>query len=158
MCDAAKRTASLFSNTGDANTSNEVTEKESNKVPESLPSSTGTASTSDKTPHTKTSESTVIQKPGQSVNVEIHVTVNTSPSYGSGLADLKKQRCGQRNSITSNSSVQETNGKSILSNGHFGAGSYDNPPSPSVVPRKYHGDPLEVVGERKKKRKCCIVM
>lgn len=152
-----RKTASLFSN-GDTNLPNETAEKENVKVQESVHSNTSN-STSEKNPHMKTAESTVIQpKPGQSVNVEIHVTVNTSPSYGSGLADLKKQRCGQRNSITSNSSVQETNGKSILTNGHFGGGSYDNPPSPSVTPRKYHGDPLEVVGDRKKKKCCCIIM
>lgn len=158
LCDAARRTTSLFSNVNDSSMPNETAaDKESAKVQESLPPNIGT-STSDKISHTKTAESTVIQKPGQSVNVEIHVTVNTSPSYGSGLADLKKQRCGQRNSITSNNSVQETNGKSVLTNGHFAGGSYDNPPSPTEAPRKYHGDPLEVVGEKKKKRKCCIIM
>lgn len=156
LSDAARRTTSLFSNvSGDASVPNETSEKES-KIQEP---NTGT-STSDKISHTtKTAESTVIQKPGQSVNVEIHVTVNTSPSYGSGLADLKKQRCGQRNSITSSNSGQETNGKSVLTNGHFGGGSYDNAPSsPTSTPRKYHGDPLEVVGEQKKKRKCCVIM
>lgn len=135
---------------------NETLDKESAKAHDSLQSGNTSNMSPEKTSHT---ESTVIQqKPGQSVNVEIHVTVNTSPSYGSGLADLKKQRCGQRNSITSNSSVQETNGKSILSNGHLGGNSYNNPPSPSVSPRKYSGNPLEVVGEQKKKRGCCCVM
>ncbi|XP_054716867.1 protein phosphatase 1 regulatory subunit 16A-like [Uloborus diversus] len=115
-------------------------------------------SDSEKVFQMKTAEATSViqQKSGQSVNVEIHVTVNTSPTYGSSLADLKKQRCDQRNSITSTSSVQETNGKSMLQNGHVD--SCNNLPSPSVVPKKYHGDPLHIVGERKKKRGCCNLM
>uniref|UniRef100_A0A2L2YPW7 Protein phosphatase 1 regulatory inhibitor subunit 16B n=1 Tax=Parasteatoda tepidariorum TaxID=114398 RepID=A0A2L2YPW7_PARTP len=94
----------------------------------------------------------VQQKPGQSVNVEIHVTVNTSPTYGSGLADLKKQRNDQRSNSLDN------NGKSLLQNGHFAITSYDQPPSPSVLPQKFRGDPLEVVGEKRKKKGCCHLM
>lgn len=155
--DSLKRATPIFP-TVDTNTPNETPEKEPIKVPDSL-FTTSSSSTVEKSSLMKTSESTVIQqKPGQSVNVEIHVTVNTSPTYGSGLADLKKQRFEQRNSLTSNSSVQETNGKSILTNGHFGGNSYNNPPSPSVIPKKYSGESLEVVGEKKKKKGCCCVM
>lgn len=103
---------------------------------------------------TQTMEATSVvqQKPGQSVNVEIHVTVNTSPTYGSGLADLKKQRNDQRSSSLDN------NGKALLQNGHFAIASYNQPPSPSILPQKFHGDPLEVVGEKRKKKGCCHLM
>ncbi|KFM57169.1 Protein phosphatase 1 regulatory inhibitor subunit 16B, partial [Stegodyphus mimosarum] len=161
--DSPKRTTSLFASMCDnVGVPNEVSEKDNlggNSTDIFSVSNGNNSTSSEKAAQVKTAETTSViqQKPGQSVNVEIHVTVNTSPTYGSGLADLKKQRCGQRNSITSNTSAQETNGKSILQNGHYG-NAYNNPPSPSVTPRKYHGDPLEVVGEHKKKRGCCILM
>lgn len=86
------------------------------------------------------------------------MTVNTSPTYGSSLADLKKQRCDQR-STTSVNTVGDVNGKS-LQNGYSERGEVFGgvPPSPSVLPRKFHGDPLEVVGESKKKKGCCCLM
>lgn len=115
-------------------------------------------------PQASEAVSFVQQNSGQSVNVEIHVTVNTSPAYASSqgtLSDLKKQRCDQRHrsSISSNSSQQETQSKSLTQNGHFNkACEYDSPPSPTSMPRKYVGDPLEIVGDKKRKSRCCNLM
>ncbi|GFT73865.1 protein phosphatase 1 regulatory subunit 16A [Nephila pilipes] len=164
MGDSPKRTTSIFTSVCDKESvPNENSDKDiAGEIPppDSLPNGNGVNS-SEKPSQTKTTETTSIiqQKPGQSVNVEIHVTVNTSPTYGSGLADLKKQRCDQRSSIISNNSLLDANGKSIQ-NGYFEGNTYDNniPPSPSVLPRKFAGDPLEVVGEPKKKKGCCSLM
>ncbi|GIY72069.1 protein phosphatase 1 regulatory subunit 16A [Caerostris darwini] len=162
MGESPKRTTSIFSSTCSEKESvpnfNSEEDPVGDNSPDILPNGNG-----EKPSQTKMTETTSIiqQKPGQSVNVEIHVTVNTSPTYGSGLADLKKQRCDQRSSITSNNSLVDANGKSLLQNGYFeGKGSsYENiPPSPSVLPRKFAGDPLEVVGEAKKKKGCCNLM
>ncbi|GBM17538.1 Protein phosphatase 1 regulatory inhibitor subunit 16B [Araneus ventricosus] len=163
--DSTKRSTSIFSSMCDNKESvpNENPEKDTaGETPSEILPNGNNVNSAEKPSQTKVTETTSIiqQKPGQSVNVEIHVTVNTSPTYGSSLADLKKQRCDQRSSITSNSSVQDANGKSLLQNGFLEGNAYDNniPPSPSVLPRKFAGDPLEVVGEPKKKKGCCNLM
>ncbi|KAG8176836.1 hypothetical protein JTE90_001975 [Oedothorax gibbosus] len=168
-----RTTATLYSSVNDSpSLSNGNSDKDNDKVPFVNGSSNleKTSAASGETFKVAAETTSVIQKSdcnsrtasGQSVNVEIHVTVNTSPTYssGGGLADLKKQRCDQRSSVTSISTVGDTNGNKPLQNGHYERSeSYVGvPPSPSILPRKFHGDPLEVVGESKKKKGCCCLM
>ncbi|XP_023234600.1 protein phosphatase 1 regulatory subunit 16A-like isoform X1 [Centruroides vittatus] len=101
--------------------------------------------------------------PSESVKVEIHVTVNTSPSYAPSpgtLADLKRHRADIRNRNSANlSSQQDLNGKITSRNGrHFSATyTYQTPPSPTTSLRKYRSDPSEIVGDPQK-HGCCTLM
>ncbi|UYV85155.1 PPP1R16B [Cordylochernes scorpioides] len=87
----------------------------------------------------------------ESVKVEIHVTVNTSPSYsgtpaGNGtLAELKKHRADMR-----------SRGASPPDGRHF-TYSYP-PPSPTVSLKRFRSDPAEIVGNDSSKQGCCIIM
>jgi hypothetical protein len=104
----------------------------------------------------------------ESVNIEIRVTVNTTPNntYNSGtLADLKKQRAEKhRNSLTHSSSSDSTvnrmieSGRNSITNVPTNAFnsisakcSYDSPPSPTTNIRKFKGNPSDIVGESRKK-------
>ena len=100
----------------------------------------------------------------ESVKVEIHVTVNTTPTYNTGtLSDLKKQRAEHRNSITlSSPSSGETavHSNSLPNNNSHKVSAtyiYEPPPSPSTSIKKFRGDPSDIVGETKKKG-CCKIM
>lgn len=100
---------------------------------------------------------------GESVKVEIHVTVNTSPTYSPSactLADLKKHRSDMRtrSSLSLSSSQQDINGKVSNSGHHFSATyRYEPPPSPTISLRRYCSDPSEIVGEPQKQG-CCTIM
>lgn len=102
---------------------------------------------------------------GESVKVEIHVTVNTTPTYGSStgtLADLKKQRADMRRSVTTTStdSPPGDDKPPSYNNSHLIRATYmldaQPPPSPSNTLKKFRGDPSEVVGEIHK-RGCCVI-
>lgn len=101
----------------------------------------------------------------ESVKVEIHVTVNTTPTYNTGtLSDLKKQRAEKhRNSVTlSSPSSGETavHSNSLPNNNSHKVSAtyiYEPPPSPSTSIKKFRGDPSDIVGETKKKG-CCKIM
>lgn len=100
----------------------------------------------------------------EAVKVEIHVTVNTSPTYAPNhgtLADLKKHRSDMRSrsSLTLNSSQQDISSKMITHNGHTFSATYlyDQPPSPTISLRRFCSDPSEIVGEPHKQG-CCAIM
>ena len=108
---------------------------------------------------------------GESVKVEIHVTVNTTPTYGTGtLADLKKQRADMRHRgsgrVSPSDSPPTTHEPSSMqqyqnnTNSHMIKATYmldsATPPSPSNTLKKFRGDPSEVVGEIHKKG-CCVI-
>lgn len=107
----------------------------------------------------------VIQRnQSESVKVEIHVTVNTSPPYPPShgtLADLKKHRSDMRSrsSLMLTSSQQDVSEKVATKNGHTFSATYmyDRPPSPTISLRRFCSDPSEIVGEPHK-HGCCIVM
>ena len=113
----------------------------------------------------------------ESVKVEIHVTVNTTPTFNSGtLADLKKQRAEKhRNSLSlSTSSDSTTNQRMVESNRNSVTNlptnafnnschsittkyMYDTPPSPSTTIKKFRGNASDIVGGSQKKGCCTIV-
>jgi protein phosphatase 1 regulatory subunit 16A len=112
----------------------------------------------------------------ESVKVEIHVTVNTTPNsnFNSGtLSDLKKQRAEKhRNSLSISSSSDSTNRandsarnsvtnlpNSFNNSSHSITArySYDAPPSPSVNIKKFRGDASDIVGDTQKKGCCTII-
>lgn len=119
--------------------------------------------------------STTRSSSGESVKVEIHVTVNTTPSYGTGtLADLKKQRADLRHRGSGRSSPEEVaspkhvqDSTAASPQNHANGGSShliratyrvdgQTPPSPSSTLKKFRGDPSEVVGDIHKKG-CCTI-
>lgn len=108
--------------------------------------------------------------------IDIHVTVTVNPFAAGTLADLKKQRALSRatqNSYTlsgASSTYSLTNnpefeGKSpIRSPGEFSASSvrvdtiaYHPPPSPSLSPRRFCGEPADLIGNVDG-QSCCIIM
>lgn len=101
----------------------------------------------------------------ESVKVEIHVTVNTSPTYSTGtLADLKKHRSEVRTRSLSNSdNSKNTKDLRIYPLNHNSSHlvsttyRYDSPPSPSSTLKKFRGDPSEIVGEIQKAG-CCKML
>ena len=112
----------------------------------------------------------------ESVKVEIHVTVNTTPTFNSGtLADLKKQRAEKhRNSLSLSSSSESTNNRMIESSRNsvtnlptnaFNNSShsittkylYESPPSPSTTIKKFRGNASDIVGGSQKKGCCTII-
>lgn len=108
----------------------------------------------------------VIQRSqSESVKVEIHVTVNTSPpfppSHGT-LADLKKHRSDMRSrsSLMLASSQQDISEKVAKKNGHTFSATYmyDRPPSPTISLRRFCSDPSEIVGGEAHKQGCCTLM
>lgn len=101
----------------------------------------------------------------ESVKVEIHVTVNTSPPYPPShgtLADLKKHRSDMRSrsSLMLASSQQDVSEKVSTKNGHTFSATYlyDRPPSPTISLRRFCSDPSEIVGGEVHKQGCCSVM
>ncbi|XP_054723166.1 protein phosphatase 1 regulatory subunit 16A-like [Uloborus diversus] len=104
--------------------------------------------------HQVVAEDTVIQH-SESVKVEIHVTVNTTPNYPSGhgtLADLKKHRADLR-SLMLTAPTQPDDKRS-----HTFTYLYDRPPSPTISLRRFCSDPSEIVGGDVHKQGCCVVM
>lgn len=108
----------------------------------------------------------VIQRSqSESVKVEIHVTVNTSPPYPPShgtLADLKKHRSDMRSrsSLMLASSQQDISEKVASKNGHTFSATYmyEKPPSPTISLRRFCSDPSEIVGGEVHKQGCCSVM
>lgn len=108
----------------------------------------------------------VIQRSqSESVKVEIHVTVNTSPPYPPShgtLADLKKHRSDMRSrsNLMLSSSQQDVSEKVSSKNGHTFSATYmyDRPPSPTISLRRFCSDPTEIVGGEVHKQGCCTVM
>ncbi|RWS03465.1 protein phosphatase 1 regulatory subunit 16A-like protein [Dinothrombium tinctorium] len=122
-------------------------------------------SVSDNSMHHSLSNRSSVHVP-ESVKVEIHVTVNTTPSFGTGtLADLKKQRADMRHrsslSISPSDSPQSLNNslKTVANNSHYVSATYnyESPPSPTISLKKFRGDPSDVVGDIKRKGCCCLM-
>lgn len=101
--------------------------------------------------------------------IDIHVTVTVNPFSPGTLADLKKQRAMSRASQSSYTLAPASSTYS-LSTPEYDRGSeftassvrvdtvsYRPPPSPSMSPRKYCGDPTEVIGGVDA-RSCCSLM
>ncbi|KAK7086874.1 hypothetical protein SK128_025372 [Halocaridina rubra] len=107
--------------------------------------------------------------------IDIHVTVTVNPFSPGTLADLKKQRAMSRASQSSYtlapaSSTYSLNTSDYDSRTHGRNGEYTSsssvrvdavtyrpPASPSVSPRKFCGDPAEVIGGVDN-QSCCIIM
>lgn len=106
--------------------------------------------------------------------IDIHVTVTVNPFSPGTLADLKKQRAMSRASQNSYTlapasstyslSTPEYDSRSHGRNPEFTASSvrvdtvtYRPPPSPSLTPRKFCGDPAEVIGGVDT-QSCCSMM
>ncbi|CAL1296234.1 unnamed protein product [Larinioides sclopetarius] len=99
----------------------------------------------------------------ESVKVEIHVTVNTNPSYSPNhgtLADLKKHRSDMRSRSSLIATSQQDVSEKGACNGHTFSATYmyDRPPSPTISLRRFCSDPSEVVGGEVHKQGCCVVM
>ncbi|XP_076303972.1 protein phosphatase 1 regulatory subunit 16A-like [Tachypleus tridentatus] len=99
---------------------------------------------------------------GESVKVEIHVTVNTSSPYSPNpgtLADLKKQRAEVRHRNSLTLSQQDVPNTSVEHNGHqfIATYSYDPVGSRQSSLRRYRSNPSEIVGEPNR-RGCCVLM
>ncbi|XP_022256387.1 protein phosphatase 1 regulatory subunit 16A-like [Limulus polyphemus] len=99
---------------------------------------------------------------GESVKVEIHVTVNTSSPYSPSpgtLADLKKQRAEVRHRNSLTLSQQDLPNTSVEHNGHqfIATYSYDPVGSRQSSLRRYRSNPSEIVGEPTR-RGCCVLM
>ncbi|XP_076337385.1 protein phosphatase 1 regulatory subunit 16A-like isoform X1 [Tachypleus tridentatus] len=99
---------------------------------------------------------------GESVKVEIHVTVNTNAPYSpcpGTLADLKKQRAEVRHRNSLTLSQQDLPNTSMEHNGHQFIATYSYDP---VVPsetslHRYCSSPSEIVGEPVR-HGCCVLM
>ncbi|XP_037792597.1 protein phosphatase 1 regulatory subunit 16A-like [Penaeus monodon] len=106
--------------------------------------------------------------------IDIHVTVTVNPFSPGTLADLKKQRAMSRASQNSYTlapasstyslSTPEYDSRAHGRNPEFTASSvrvdtvtYRPPPSPSLTPRKFCGDPAEVIGGVDT-QSCCSMM
>lgn len=115
---------------------------------------------------------------GESVKVEIHVTVNANPSFETNtgtLSDLKKHRANLRhrnsqssiespsigtvNNIDNSPLVNEPSVYTLNSSSQLKTSSYlvGKPPSPMGSIKKFRADPSEVFGETQNKG-CCKLM
>ncbi|KAK3884087.1 hypothetical protein Pcinc_011623 [Petrolisthes cinctipes] len=101
--------------------------------------------------------------------IDIHVTVTVNPFSPGTLADLKKQRAMSRASQSSYTLAPASSTYSLSTpeydhGSEFTASSvrvdtvsYRPPPSPTLSPRKYCGDPNEVIGGVDARSCCCLM-
>ena len=93
--------------------------------------------------------------------IDIHVTVTVKPCAPGTLADLKQQRSLNRGGPASDSlslnGGEDNKGYETLSGASESTPQYRAPVSPTLTPRRYHGQPSEYPSPAES-RSCCVIL